>query len=202
MKNFKSLFLLFALFSMSEMMSQNQLVISGKIIEKDTKQPLEYASVIFQSTTDANYITGEITDENGDFTFEVNADVYEIKVEYMGFDAMTIQERAVNTDWNMGTIEVSAGAEQLEELVIAVERSPVEIKLDKRIYIVGDDNVVKGGSASDVLDNIPSVSLDSDGTVNLRGNESVLVLIDGKPSGMASNIADALKMLSAESIEQ
>ena len=202
MKNFKSLFLLFALFSMSEMMSQNQLVISGKIIDKDTKQPLEYASVIFQSTTDVNYITGEITDENGDFTFEVNADVYEIKVEYMGFDAMTIPERAVNTDWNMGTIEVSAGDEQLEDLVIAVERSPVEIKLDKRIYNVGDDNVVKGGTASDVLDNIPSVSVDSDGTVSLRGNESVRVLIDGKPSGMASNIADALKMLSAESIEQ
>lgn len=202
MKNFKFLFLLFALFSMSEMMSQNQLVISGKIIDKDTKQPLEYASVIFQSTTDANYITGEITDENGDFTFEVNADVYEIKVEYMGFDAMTIPERTVNTDWNMGTIEVSAGDEQLEDLVIAVERSPVEIKLDKRIYNVGDDNVVKGGTASDVLDNIPSVSVDSDGTVSLRGNESVRVLIDGKPSGMASNIADALKMLSAESIEQ
>lgn len=202
MKNFKFLFLLFALFSMSEMMSQNQLVISGKIIDKDTKQPLEYASVIFQSNTDVNYITGEITDENGDFTFEVNADVYEIKVEYMGFDAMTIPERAVNTDWNMGTIEVSAGDEQLEDLVIAVERSPVEIKLDKRIYNVGDDNVVKGGTASDVLDNIPSVSVDSDGTVSLRGNESVRVLIDGKPSGMASNIADALKMLSAESIEQ
>lgn len=202
MKNFKFLFLLFALFSMSEMMSQNQLVISGKIIDKDTKQPLEYASVIFQSTTDVNYITGEITDENGDFAFEVNADVYEIKVEYMGFDAMTIPERTVNTDWNMGTIEVSAGDEQLEDLVIAVERSPVEIKLDKRIYNVGDDNVVKGGTASDVLDNIPSVSVDSDGTVSLRGNESVRVLIDGKPSGMASNIADALKMLSAESIEQ
>lgn len=202
MKNFKSLFLLFALFSMSEMMSQTQLVISGKIIDKYTKQPLEYASVIFQSNTDVNYITGEITDENGDFTFEVNADVYEIKVEYMGFDAMTIPERAVNTDWNMGTIEVSAGDEQLEDLVIAVERSPVEIKLDKRIYNVGDDNVVKGGTASDVLDNIPSVSVDSDGTVSLRGNESVRVLIDGKPSGMASNIADALKMLSAESIEQ
>ncbi|WP_277632467.1 TonB-dependent receptor domain-containing protein [Avrilella dinanensis] len=202
MKNFKSLFLLFALFSMSEMMSQTQLVISGKIIDKYTKQPLEYASVIFQSNTDVNYITGEITDENGDFTFEVNADVYEIKVEYMGFDAMTIPERTVNTDWNMGTIEVSAGDEQLEDLVIAVERSPVEIKLDKRIYNVGDDNVVKGGTASDVLDNIPSVSVDSDGTVSLRGNESVRVLIDGKPSGMASNIADALKMLSAESIEQ
>lgn len=202
MKNFKLLFLLFALFSMSEMMSQNQLVISGKIIDKDTKQPLEYASVIFQSTTDANYITGEITDENGDFTFEVNADIYEIKVEYMGFDAMTIPERTVNTDWNMGIVEVSAGDEQLEDLVIAVERSPVEIKLDKRIYNVGDDNVVKGGTASDVLDNIPSVSVDSDGTVSLRGNESVRVLIDGKPSGMASNIADALKMLSAESIEQ
>lgn len=202
MNNFKFLFLLFALFSMSEMMSQNQLVISGKIIDKDTKQPLEYASVIFQSNTDVNYITGEITDENGDFTFEVNADVYEIKVEYMGFDAMTIPEKTVNTDWNMGTVEVSAGDEQLEDLVIAVERSPVEIKLDKRIYNVGDDNVVKGGTASDVLDNIPSVSVDSDGTVSLRGNESVRVLIDGKPSGMASNIADALKMLSAESIEQ
>src|SRR5690606_38355920 len=133
MKNFKSLFLLFALFSVSEMMSQNQLVISGKIIDKDTKQPLQYASVIFQSTTDANYITGEITDENGDSTFEVNADVYEIRGECMGVDAMTIPERAVKTACNMGTIEVSAGDEQMQDLVIAVERSPVEIKLENRI---------------------------------------------------------------------
>ncbi|HLV46475.1 MAG TPA: outer membrane beta-barrel family protein [Flavobacterium sp.] len=202
MKNFKILFLLTALFSMSQMMGQNQLTISGKIIDKDTKQPLEYANVIFQSTTDANYITGETADANGDFTFEVRPDIYEVKFEYMGFDSMTISEKDIRESWNMGTVEISSGEEALEDLVIEVERSPVEIKLDKRIYNVGDDDVVKGGTASDVLDNVPSVSVDSDGTVSLRGNESVRVLIDGKPSGMASNIGEALKMLSAESIDQ
>lgn len=202
MKNFKILLISAALFTVSSAMSQNQPVISGKIVSKETKEPLEYASVAFQSTTNAEYITGEITDENGGFTFEASADVYDITIDYMGFNPIIISGKEISTDWNMGTIEVSSGEEQLEDLVIQVERSPVELRLDKRIYNIGDDDVVKGGTASDVLDNVPSVSVDSDGTVSLRGNESVRVLIDGKPSGMAANIGDALKMLSAESIDQ
>src|SRR5690554_7475701 len=202
MKNVKFLFFVFAFLSTTAVMSQDQMVISGKIFDQSTQQPLEYASVIFQSKTNINYITGEITDENGDFSFEVNPDVYEVKVEYMGFEAMFIPERTIDSNWDMGTMQVSSGQEALDDLVIEVERAPVEIRLDKRIYNVGDDDVVRGGTASDVLDNVPSVSVDADGTVSLRGNESVRVLIDGKPSGMASNIADALKMLSAESIDQ
>lgn len=191
-----------ALFTVSSAMSQNQPVISGKIVSKETNEPLEYASIVFQSTTDAEYITGEITDENGKFTFQTSADVYDITIDYIGFEPLIISGKEISTDWNMGTIEVSSGEEQLADLVIQVERSPVELRLDKRIYNIGDDDVVKGGTASDVLDNVPSVSVDSDGTVSLRGNESVRVLIDGKPSGMAANIGDALKMLSAESIDQ
>lgn len=191
-----------ALFTVSSAISQNQPVISGKIVSKETNEPLEYASVVFQSTTDAEYITGEITDENGKFTFQTSADVYDITIDYIGFEPLIISGKEISTDWNMGTIEVSSGEEQLADLVIQVERSPVELRLDKRIYNIGDDDVVKGGTASDVLDNVPSVSVDSDGTVSLRGNESVRVLIDGKPSGMAANIGDALKMLSAESIDQ
>ena len=202
MKNVKFLFFVFAFLSTTAVMSQDQMVISGKIIDQSTQQPLEYASVIFQSKTNINYITGEITDENGDFSFEVNPDVYEVKVEYMGFEAMFITERTIDSNWDMGTMQVSSGQEALDDLVIEVERAPVEIRLDKRIYNVGDDDVVRGGTASDVLDNVPSVSVDADGTVSLRGNESVRVLIDGKPSGMASNIGEALKMLSAESIDQ
>src|SRR5690554_6733002 len=202
MKNVKFLFFVFAFLSTTAVMSQDQMVISGKIIDQSTQQPLEYASVIFQSKTNINYITGEITDENGDFSFEVNPDVYEVKVEYMGFEAMFIPERTIDSNWDMGTMQVSSGQEALDDLVIEVERAPVEIRLDKRIYNVGDDDVVRGGTASDVLDNVPSVSVDADGTVSLRGNESVRVLIDGKPSGMASNIGEALKMLSAESIDQ
>jgi len=92
-------------------------------------------------------------------------------------------------------------ANQLNEVVIRSEKTTVEIKLDKKVYNVGNDLMVKGGTVSDVLDNIPSVSVDVEGNVSLRGNDNVKVLIDGKPSN-AININDALRLIPADAIDK
>src|SRR5690606_28926352 len=81
-------------------------------------------------------------------------------------------------------------------------RPDIELKSDKRIYNIANSNIVRGRTASDVLDNIPSVEVNAEGNVSLRGNESVKILIDGKPSGLSSNVGDALKMISAESLDR
>ena len=86
-------------------------------------------------------------------------------------------------------------------MVIRAEKSTVEIKLDKKVYNVGQDMIVKGGTASDVLDNVPSVTVDPDGNVALRGNDNVKILIDGRPSN-SINIADALKTISADALDK
>ncbi len=207
MKKFHSVIVLLLLFSSFLSFAQERskaakVKITGKVIEKATNQPLEYASVYAQNTKIPAIVNGAMTDAKGEFSFEVPAGVYYLKIEFLGFKTVEFKDKALQADTNLGLITVSEEAKQLDEVVVIAERSTVEIKLDKKVYNVGQDMMVKGGTASDVLDNVPSVSVDNDGNVSLRGNENVRVLIDGKPSGMAGNIADALRMLPADAVEK
>lgn len=181
---------------------QNQVYLKGIVVEASTNTPLEYASITIESTSNPNNITGDMTDESGAFNIPVTPDTYQIKIEYLGYKTFVIDSKEITGSTSLGIVKIEGDSELLDGVVIETRRAAVELKLDKRIYNVADDNIARGGTASDVLDNIPSVEVDSEGNVSLRGNESVRVLIDGKPSGMASNIADALKMLSSESIER
>src|SRR5690606_23781705 len=111
--------------------------------------------------------------------------------------------KTLQEDTRLGTIALEADAQLIEGVEIIAELSTVEMRLDKRVYNVGRDMMVKGGTISDVLDNVPSVTVDVEGNVSLRGDDNVRILIDGKPSGLAGiNIADALKMLPADSVEK
>ena len=91
----------------------------------------------------------------------------------------------------------------LDEVVVVGEKTEVEIKLDKTVYNIGKDLTLRGSSVSDVLDNLPSVAVDIDGNVSLRGNQSVRILINGKPSGLVGiSSNDALKQFPSESVEK
>jgi hypothetical protein len=100
-------------------------------------------------------------------------------------------------------MKLSEDSKKLDEIVIVAEKSTVDIRLDKKIYSIGKDLSVRGGNASDVLGNVPSVQVDVEGAVSLRGNESVTILIDGRPSALVGiNGADALRQIPAEAIEK
>src|SRR5690606_35476257 len=187
--------------SMAYSQEQNQVFVTGTVVEKTTNTPLEYASITIEELTNPDNITGDMSDGSGKFEIPVIPGTYQIRVEYLGYKTFIIDSKDVTTSINLGTILIEGDAEILEGVVIETQRAAVELKLDKRIYNVGDNAIVKGGNASDVLDNIPSVEVDSEGNVSLRGNESVRVLIDGRPSGMAANIGDALKMIPSESLD-
>jgi outer membrane receptor for ferrienterochelin and colicins len=164
---------------------------------------LEYATVILQNAQKLEIVTGGVTDIDGKFSFEVNSGIYNVRYEFISFKTVTVKNKNLNTDTNLGTIFLEEDVAQLNDVVVVAEKSTVEIKLDKRVYNVGKDMMVKGGTVSDVLDNVPSVTVDPDGTIALRGNENVRILIDGKPSGLAGiNIADALKLLPADAVEK
>ncbi len=180
----------------------NEIFIKGSVVEASTNQPLEYANITLISTTNPEIITGDVTDTTGNFNIPTIAGTYNIRVEYLGYKTIEINNKEISENADLGVFKIESDSELLEGIVVQAKKAEVEIKLDKRIYNVGDNAIVRGGNASDVLDNIPSVEVDSDGNVSLRGNESVKVLIDGKPSGLASNVGDALKMLSSESIER
>ena len=121
----------------------------------------------------------------------------------ISFQTKTISQKKVFKNTDLGVIPLGLDTETLDDVVVIAEKTTVEIKLDKKIYNVGKDLTVSGGTVSDVLDNVPSVSVDVEGNVALRGNDNVQILINGKPSGLVGlNSTDALRQLPAESIER
>ncbi|MDI1316619.1 TonB-dependent receptor [Flavobacterium sp.] len=179
----------------------NKFVITGKIIEKTSKIPLEYATITFKNTKNPKLIFGGITDNKGDYNIEVVAGVYDITLEFISFKPTVISKKQLDQPTNLGTISLEEDITQLNEVVIRSETTTLEIKLDKKVYNVGKDLLVKGGTVSDVLDNIPSVTVDVDGSIALRGNDNVRILIDGKPS-TATNVTDALRLIPADAIDK
>lgn len=176
--------------------------VSGKIIDNATKEPLEYATIVFTSLK-SKKVTGGLTNSMGEFAIEVKRGQYNISIEFISFKTYTIENKMINKDINLGTILLEEDSETLGEVSIIAEKTTVEIKLDKKIYNVGKDLTVRGGTVSDVLDNVPSVSVDVEGNVALRGNENVRILIDGKPSGLVGlSSNEALRQLPAEAIQK
>jgi len=179
------------------------ITIKGKVIDKETKAPLEYATVAFFSKKENKIVDGCITDANGEFSINVSKDIYNITIEYISYKKITISNKTLDSDLDLGVISLEIDFESLGEVEIIAERTTVELKLDKKIYTVGKDLTVRGGTVSDVLDNIPSVSVDVEGNVALRGNDNVRILINGKPSGLVGlNSTDALRQLPADAIER
>ena len=179
------------------------IIITGKVIDKDTNTPLEYATIAFFSKSENKIVDGCITDANGEFRIKINKGIYNITIEYISYKKITIPNKKLESDTNLGTISLQIDFESLGEVEIIAERTTVEIKLDKKIYNVGKDLTVRGGNVSDVLDNIPSVSVDVEGNVALRGNDNVRILINGKPSGLVGlNSTEALRQLPADAIEK
>lgn len=178
-----------------------KIKVTGSVIEKTTKQPLEYATITFFLPNNPKPMAGGITNNKGQFDVDVNAGTYDIKIEFISFQPTEIKQKSLFEDTNLGTVALSEDVTQLQEVVVRAESTTVEIKLDKKVYNVGQDLMVKGGTVSDVLDNIPSVTVDADGTIALRGNDNVRVLIDGRPSN-AANISEALRLIPADAIDK
>lgn len=206
MKKIKSALLLVLFFTTLFSYAQQapavpKIKISGKVVEKISKQPLEYATITFLEPNNQKPVAGGITNPNGEFDIEVKPGVYDIKIEFISFKLFEIKQKNLQSNSTLGLISLEENPNQLNEVIIRSEKTTVEIKLDKKVYNVGNDLMVKGGTVSDVLDNIPSVAVDVEGNISLRGNENVRVLIDGKPSN-AINIAEALRLIPADAIEK
>ena len=195
--------LLFANQSFAQQAPTQKVNVSGKVIDKITSQPLEYTTITFVEVGNPSAVSGGITNAKGEFDFEIKVGTYNIKIEFISFKPVELKNRKIESQVNLGTFSLVEDATLLQAVEIRKEESSVEIKLDKKVYNVGQDMIVKGGTVSDVLDNVPSVSVDVEGNVSLRGNDNVRILIDGRPSGLGGiNIAEALKLIPAETIDK
>ena len=180
-----------------------KISLSGKVIDQETQQPLEYATITLKNARFPDRLQGGITNEEGVFNFEIFPGRYTVTTEYISFEKDIKEGVVLRESKDLGTIALGLEVNSLNEVELVAERTEVEIRLDKRVYNVGKDITVRGGSVSDVMDNIPSVSVDVEGNISLRGNNNVRILINGKPSGLVGlSGPDALRQLPAESIER
>ena len=200
-RNTALLFIL-SLFTLTSFGQARQIVLSGTITDAENNEPLPYATVSVYNRN-GDLADGGIADENGIFKLNVSPNDYSLNFEYIGFESITTDIKRYTNNTNIGTIKLVSSVESLEGVDVVGQSAEVEIRLDKRVYNVGKNNLIRGGTVSDVLENVPSVSVDIDGNIELRGNNNVRILVDGKPSGLIGlGGIDALTRLPAESIEK
>lgn len=172
--------------------SQSPLMkIIGSIKDADSGSALEFATISLYSLPDSTLLGGTLTDDRGHFVLESTNQADYALIEFIGYAATYIDLR--DYEWNsrnidLGEIKVSSSGFQLEGIDIVAERSETSFGLDKRIFTVGKDLANRGGSAEDILDNVPSVTVDVEGGVSLRGSEGVRILINGQRTGLGENL--------------
>lgn len=193
------------LLSISQILSaQNKgIEIKGRVVDGNTDQGIQYATVMLGNKDDEKVIAGATTDENGNFSIRANSENVYIDITFLGFIDQRIEKFTVeNGKVDIGTIRLEEKVETLDEVVIEGEKSRTEFKLDKRVFNVGSDLSSAGGSALDVLSNVPSVNVSIEGDISLRGSTGVQVLINGKPSVLTSEQGNALGTITADMIEK
>ncbi|NRD22483.1 outer membrane beta-barrel protein [Winogradskyella litoriviva] len=183
--------------------AQKSIKIEGIVVEEGSNIPLEYATVVVKTKENSKIITGGITDAKGKFKVEIPSGNYIISIEYISYKTKTFPEQNISKHTDLGTIKLALDEESLDEVMVVAERTTVEIKLDKKVYNIGKDLTTAGGTVSDALNNVPSVTVDVEGAISLRGNENVRILINGKPSAMAGfGDSNVLSQLPADAIER
>ena len=177
--------------------------IKGQISTEDN-EPLAYVTLTAFSSSDSSLAGGGITDETGKFSFALKPGNYFFQVKLLSFEQKQLENIEVgDKPMDLGTINLVVANVDIDEVEIRAEKSTMTLKLDKRVFNVGQDLGNSGKNASEILDNIPSVTVDMEGAVSLRGSENVRILIDGKPSALVgAGDLDALRQMQGSQIDK
>ena len=184
--------------------------VKGIVQEKASSNPLEFATVSLYSA-DSVLIGGGMTDAEGTFSIKTAPQSMYAVVDFLGYDQKYTDIFEFSQDdlsptvrsKDIGVIIVAASGIELDGVEVRAELSETQFSLDKRVFNVGKDLANRGGSAEDILDNVPSITVDIEGQVSLRGNTGVRILIDGRPSSMVgAGNANGLKQIPANMIER
>ncbi|WP_020528755.1 outer membrane beta-barrel family protein [Flexithrix dorotheae] len=189
-------------FSLPALFAQEaKTIISGKIVTGAEQQPVEFATVMIADPIEKKPITGVTTSVDGSFNVTTTATEFYIEISFIGFETKTINDFEINDGKvALGTIDLAENATALNEIEIRAEKSKTEFKLDKRVFNVGKDLSSTGMSALEVLNNVPSVQVNIEGVISLRGSSGVQILINGKPSVLATD-QGALGTITADMLE-
>lgn len=177
--------------------------VTGRVYDQETGNPVEFANVILFSSADSSKSALDATGRNGEFTLRhIRPGFYFLQIQIIGYALRVIDQIHIlrlRRAYNLGRIYISPTAIRLPNVVSEGRRSAVTYELDKQVIDVSQIKTALAGTAADVLENVPSVNVDINGNVSLRGSSSFQVLVDGRPSVM--NAQDALQQIPASSIK-
>ena len=177
----------FMLFSQSK----SSCIITGRIIEKQTGTPVEYANIVLRDTLNHKMITGVVSDSNGYFRLkEVPYGTFYLEYSFIGYEkqrtpVLTLSKKHIKAD--LGDLILSSSAISMNEVTITAERAMMINKIDRKVFNVQKDIQAQTGTVTDMLETIPSVSVDMEGNITLRGSGNVTILINGRPSLMTNS---------------
>lgn len=192
--------MLLALFAVSAFALQT---IRGKIVDANTQTPLDFVNIALVKSNSETPTAGVVSDEKGNFLLpNVPNGKYTLKISFVGYNPIELPLNVTNNELNMGVIKLQENSKALKEVEVVGQGTQMRFDIDKKVFSVDQNIAAGGGSASEVLQNIPSVDVDTEGNISLRNSSSVEVWINGKPSGLtADNRAQILQQMPAESIE-
>ena len=206
MKYFRTILLAFVLSAgLSHLAAAQDGAVTGTVIDAATEEPITSATVELRSTADSSLVTGAITQNDGAFQISpVQTGDYYVRVSFVGFSPQIVSDVTLtqqDPEANVGTVALQEDTEQLEEVQVSAEREYMEVGIDKTTYNVQNQPVTAGGSAREVLENIPSIEVDMDGNISLRGSQGVAIYLNGKPAPMSGEaLTSFLEGLSADDI--
>ena len=180
--------------------------VQGQIIDGETEQPLGGATVALwrESAGDSTLVTGTTTGANGRFTVEAEAQSYTLRVSYVGYTDRRMEDVTPAPDGNdLGTLVLAPETEQVGEVEVTADRPAARLETDRTVYNTRARAISAGGSAETVLSNLPSIRVDTDGSISYRGNESVSIYINGDPASLSGeSLLSYLRSLPADAIQQ
>ncbi len=181
--------------------AQNSGSIKGKVIDKKTNEPLPYVNIILKDN--GKIVTGGVTTEDGNFAInKLGLQKYTVEIQFIGYTTVVKNvDLTADANQNLGTIAILEDISELKDVEVVAERSNMVQKIDRKVINVGKDLIASGTTASEIMNNIPTVSIDPQTKeISMRGNSNVRVLIDGKPSNVP--IEQLLQQIPSASIKQ
>ncbi|WP_185152749.1 TonB-dependent receptor domain-containing protein [Fulvivirga aurantia] len=185
---------------------ENPFKVIGVVLDEQTGQPLEYATISLLKAADSTLVDGAITNAQGQFEIKGKPGPHILRLQFISYETKFIDNIVFNRENRVvdaGTLTLSSDTETLDEVVVSANKSQMQLELDKRVFNVGEDLANIGANASEIMDNLPSVSVDVEGNISLRGSSNVRILVNGKPSGLVGiSNADGLRQLQGDLIER
>lgn len=179
-------------------------ILEGQLVEASSGEPLSFATVMLYDAQDSTMVANALTDDQGNFALSSPTGEHYLVFQFVGYENRIISDVVVSAqqaEIDLGTVTLRQEAVSLGEVQISAERSQMQLKMDRRVFNVSKDLSNSGANAADILDNVPSVTVDTEGNLRLRGSQGVRILINGKPSGLVSNgDTEALRRMQGDMI--